>query len=107
MNNKNYRKLDIGISHIFFLCLAPIANGSKISLDVWIQGKKVENEWFFHDGSKMTEYLNAICQPILDDDVNKNYLQVFGSSTFYCKNMHLTRENSFLCEYYRQFTIYR
>eukprot|EP00105_Crassostrea_gigas_P002472 XP_011415016.1 PREDICTED: uncharacterized protein LOC105319257 [Crassostrea gigas] len=84
--------------------LLPIANGSTI--DVWIQGTKVGNDWFFHDGSKMPEDFDAICPLALDNNVNETHLRVHGSSTFPCWDMVPTRRYSFLCEQYRQFTIY-
>uniref|UniRef100_K1QEB5 C-type lectin domain-containing protein n=1 Tax=Magallana gigas TaxID=29159 RepID=K1QEB5_MAGGI len=65
--------------------LLPIANGSTI--DVWIQGTKVGNDWFFHDGSKMPEDFDAICPLALDNNVNETHLRVHGSSTFPCWDM--------------------
>lgn len=88
----------------FFQCLVPIANGSTI--DVWIQGIKVENELFFHDKSRMPTNFDEICPLSLAGDEYEIHVRARGSSTFTCHDMNPTTEYSFMCEYYRHFTKY-
>lgn len=95
--------LNSGPFNLGSLYSVPIANGSRI--DVWIQGTKVDNEWFFHDGSMMPTDFNAICPQTLSD-VNETHLRAQGSGTFKCLDMFPTEWYSFICEYYRRFSIY-
>lgn len=92
------------VKQICFLSLVPIANGSKI--DVWIQGTKVGDEWFFNDGAQMSTDFNAICPLILSSTISEIHLRAHGSTKFSCLDMIPSVEYSFMCEHYRQFTIY-
>lgn len=92
------------VKQICFLSLVPIANGSKI--DVWIQGTKVGDEWLFNDGAQMSTDFNAICPLILSSTISEIHLRAHGSTTFSCLDMIPSVEYSFMCEHYRQFTIY-
>lgn len=89
---------------IGFLSLVPIANGSKI--DPWIQVTKVGDDCFFHDGAQMPTDLNAFCPLILTSTLDEIHLRAEGSTTFSCVDMIPTAGYTFLCEQYRQFTIY-
>nr|XP_034319353.1 uncharacterized protein LOC117687213 [Crassostrea gigas] len=98
-------RLDSKLKHdILTDILVPIANGSKI--DVWIQGTKVGDEWFFNDGAQMSTDFNAICPLILSSTISEIHLRAHGSTTFSCLDMIPSVEYSFMCEHYRQFTIY-
>lgn len=92
------------VKQICFLSLVPIAHGSKI--DVWIQGTKVGEEWFFNDGAQMSTDFNVICPLVLTSTISEIHLRAHGSTTFSCLDMKPSVEYSFMCEYYRQFTIY-
>lgn len=90
------------------ICLfpVPIANGSTI--DVWIQGEKYAGGYIFHDGSSFpTDFgTGTFCPVQLNPDPNEIRFRAHGSSTFDCRDRAQHHLYSFLCEYYRRFTIW-
>lgn len=90
--------------YFFSFLFVPIANGSKIN--VWIQGTKVGDDCFFHDGVQMPTDLNEFCPLILTSIVDEIHLRADGSTTFSCVDMIPIAGYTFLCEQYSRFTIY-
>lgn len=84
----------------------PIANGSTI--DVWIQGEKYAGGYIFHDGSSFpTDFgTGTFCPVQLNPDPNEIRFRAHGSSTFDCRDRAQHHLYSYLCEYYRRFTIW-
>lgn len=48
---------------------------------------------------------SAIC-PLKLSDINETHIRAHGSNFFFGRDMFLTRGYSFICEFYRPFSIY-
>lgn len=99
-------RLDSQLKHdIMTNYLVPIANGSTI--DVWIQGEKYAGGYIFHDGSPFPSDFGTgtFCPVELNPDPNEIRFRAHGSTTFECWDRAQHHLYSYLCEYYRRFTI--
>lgn len=84
---------------------APFDNGE--SLDVWIQGERIGEEWVFRDASPMPMDSADICSCILGSDPNETRIRAstsIGSSQFYCRDKIESKPFFYLCEYSRSFS---
>lgn len=89
------------ISLFFFT--VPIASGEDI--DVWIQGENTADGLIFHDGSPFPTDIDMFCPLGLDNYPSETRVRAHGYSTFVCWDKSQDVPFSYLCEYYRRFTL--
>lgn len=89
---------------ILFVCFAvPIADG--VTIEVWIQGENFEGNLIFHDGSPFPTDIDTFCPLGLGDYPTETRVRARGDSTFVCWDRSQDVPFSYLCEYYRRFTL--
>lgn len=87
-----------------FVCFAvPIASGEDI--DVWIQGENTADGLIFHDETPFPADFNTFCPLDLTDYPTETRVRARGFSTFVCWDRSQDVPFSYLCEYYRRFTL--
>lgn len=89
------------ISSVCFV--VPFANGEEI--DVWIQGELIAGGLIFHDGSPYPTDVASVCPVVLGPDPTETRVRAKGSSTFVFWDRGQDVPSSYLCEYFRRFTL--
>lgn len=89
--------------NLLFFFTVPIANG--VDIDVWIQGENTADGLFFHDESPFPADFNTFCSLDLSDYPKETRIRARGFSTFVCRDRGQDVSFSYLCEYYRRFTL--
>lgn len=90
------------LSFVFFFTVL-IASGEDI--DVWIQGENTADGLIFHDGSPFPTDIDTFCSLFLDNYPAGTRIRALGISTFVCWDKSQDEPFSYLCEFYRRFTL--
>ncbi|XP_062592430.1 uncharacterized protein LOC134253856 [Saccostrea cucullata] len=65
--------------------------------EAWIQGKKSNGIWEFHDG---TQFPDFFCPTILTNGPRENRIRLKASDNFNCHDTHHDYKYGFVCEFF-------